>query len=900
MKKLSAYELEYLEHPEHFTFEYFREKKLDPQSAPVALSLADEELLNHYDNDYHNRIYHHTLFAPQLDTAGSAYQNLEEYVAKMSVEVLSERITDGPDQEYSLAEYSAFRKHLVTALHTFPEIQKAQILKKISIKSGLSPTGIDESARLFSVGSSLFAMEFYLALKKAKRWETFHRAWPRSDRDLHEIAETPEILLSLWDHQVRARDRWLGAGGRGVLEMATATGKTLVGLASAYHLFKKFGSLQVLVLCHSRAILNQWRRESIEKLGFVGDPDDDYTHPVSYQGKFVISFNTIQKVMKNPGGYRTDLLIVDEVHHGAGLKFRSAFDVPCRWKMGLSATVEGRERTTVLDRCLGKTAFTYTLADARRDGIVPEFTLTIHKTFLDIAEEEEFVSITESIRKSLNFINATQTREIRALSGNRLNRFENLRDFVRLMTDLRYRSKDIPEEWLQLIGLINKRRWVIHRSSPKLEEAIALALDLGRTKKCVLFAMDIATCETIYGRLSGSVPAFLIHSKLKDIEVRHALQRFRSVQNGVLIAPKMLDEGIDIPDAEVGINVASSKTKLQLIQRLGRILRNRPNKRPVFHHFVAVPRQYIVSEDSFTYQNDLAWITDVALKMGIPITETADESENFSTFERESEDAVRNYYTGHDRLVTDDFGVIKVRTIVDAILPEARHRLVRLLGEMTGPLTDEEWARMLRSAYGDEQMLEIPSQRWLLIIADRDPAMIRDLIVRYGGADEERTVKVSCRTLQGEKKKSKQQKSRKGAKRCVSSGCTPKDPVERAIISLKRSTSDKEQKKAMKTLLEIGSPAVNLLIDLIKDENVEVRKCAIAVLSQIGSQRAVSPIRPYLRDPDPNVRKQAVLALGRLNDTYSRRILMKMQRDPAKQVRKAAGRALRMLRGYYW
>ena len=114
----------------------------------------------------------------------------------------------------------------------------------------------------------------------------------------------------------------------------------------------------------------------------------------------------------------------------------------------------------------------------------------------------------------------------------------------------------------------------------------------------------------------------------------------------------MLDEGIEIPDAEVGINVPSSKTKLQLIQRLGRILRNRPGKRPVFHHFVAVPRNYIVSEDSFTYQNDLAWITDVALKMGIPITEEVSADAGvLSAFERESEDAVRAYYAGPQRAV---------------------------------------------------------------------------------------------------------------------------------------------------------------------------------------------------------------------------------------------------------
>lgn len=748
MKHLSAYELEYLEHPERFTFDYFREQTLDPHPLPVALSLADEELLNHYDNEYHRRTFHRTLFFPRLDTAGPDYQRLEDYVAETSTAVLSERFIEGSDADYAWGEFSGFRKHLVTALHTYPEIQKVQILKKIAVKIGLPPSPIDESARLFSVGSSLFAMEFYLGLKNAKKWGEYLRAWPPSDEGLREIAETPEVLLSLWKHQVQARDRWLGAGGMGVLEMATATGKTLVGLATAYHLFRVHRSLRVLVLCHSRAILNQWRREAIEKLGFLGDPDEEYTVPVSYKGRFEISFNTLQMVMRAPGQYGTDLLIVDEVHHGAGPQFRNALTLPCKWKMGLSATVEGRGRTDVLDGCLGRTVYTYALADARRDGIVPEFTLVVHKTFLDILEEEEFASITESIRKLLNYINASQKERIRTLSRNRFERFESLSDFVRLMTDLRYRSVEIPDEWLQMIGLINRRRWVIHRSSPKLEEAIRLARDLAGARKCVLFAMDIPTCERVYERLSGAVPAFIVHSKMKDPEVKHALQAFRAAAAGVLIAPRMLDEGIDIPDAEVGINVASSKTKLQLIQRLGRILRNRPGKRPVFHHFVAVPRNYIVSEDSFTYQNDLAWITDVALKMGIPIAEEVSADAGvFSAFERESEEAVRAYYAGHEGLATDDFGVIKVRNIVESILPEARARLVSLLEGMAGPLTDEGWARVLRSAYRDEQMVEVPSQRWLLVIGGRDPAAIRGLIGRYGGVAEER--KVSGRSRPG-------------------------------------------------------------------------------------------------------------------------------------------------------
>ncbi|EJG07281.1 type III restriction protein res subunit [Methanofollis liminatans DSM 4140] len=889
MKHLSAFELEYLEHPERFTFDYFREQSLNPHPLPVALSLADEELLNHYDNEYHHRTFHRTLFFPRLDTTGPAYQLLEDYVAETSTAVLSERFTEGSDADYAWGEFSGFRKHLVTALHTYPEIQKVQILKKIAVKIALPPSPIDESARLFSVGSSLFAMEFYLGLKNAKKWGDYLGAWPPSDEGLREIAETPEVLLSLWKHQVQARDRWLGAGGKGVLEMATATGKTLIGLATAYHLFRVHRSLRVLVLCHSRAILNQWRREAIERLGFLGDPDEDYSVPVSYKGRFEISFNTLQMVMRDPGQYGTDLLIVDEVHHGAGPQFRNALSVPCKWKMGLSATVEGRGRTDVLDGYLGRTVYTYTLADARRDGIIPEFNLVVHKTFLDIMEEEEFASITESIRKLLNYINASQRERIRVLSRNRFERFESLSDFVRLMTDLRYRSVEIPDEWLQMIGLINKRRWVIHRSSPKLEEAIRLARDLAGARKCVLFAMDIATCERVYERLSGAVPAFIVHSKMKDPEVKHALQAFRAARNGVLIAPRMLDEGIDIPDAEVGINVASSKTKLQLIQRLGRILRNRPGKRPVFHHFVAVPRNYIVSEDSFTYQNDLAWITDVALKMGIPITEEVSADAGvFSAFERESEEAVRAYYAGHEGLATDDFGVIKVRNIVESILPEARARLVGLLEGMTGPLTDEGWARVLRSAYRNEQMVEVPSQRWLLVIGGREPAAIRGLILWYGGvAVEERKESVPASPPPRELPAQWEMPKSMGQSR-----------VERFIsILIDDQAPQKEQNRALDLLVREKHSAVKPLIAVLKDGNKRVREHSIIALGQIGSREAIPFIRPFLQDQEPGVRQQAALALGYLNDTGSKRALMKLKGDYAKGVKIAAKNALKMLEG---
>jgi RNA polymerase primary sigma factor len=47
----------------------------------------------------------------------------------------------------------------------------------------------------------------------------------------------------------------------------------------------------------------------------------------------------------------------------------------------------------------------------------------------------------------------------------------------------------------------------------------------------------------------------------------------------MLASPRMLDEGIDVPEADLGVIVSASHTKRQSIQRLGRILRKKADGR---------------------------------------------------------------------------------------------------------------------------------------------------------------------------------------------------------------------------------------------------------------------------------------------------------------------------------
>jgi superfamily II DNA or RNA helicase len=48
----------------------------------------------------------------------------------------------------------------------------------------------------------------------------------------------------------------------------------------------------------------------------------------------------------------------------------------------------------------------------------------------------------------------------------------------------------------------------------------------------------------------------------------------------------VLNEGLDVPDAEVGIIVAGSKGEREHVQRVGRVLRPRPGKRALVYELV--------------------------------------------------------------------------------------------------------------------------------------------------------------------------------------------------------------------------------------------------------------------------------------------------------------------------
>ncbi len=84
---------------------------------------------------------------------------------------------------------------------------------------------------------------------------------------------------------------------------------------------------------------------------------------------------------------------------------------------------------------------------------------------------------------------------------------------------------------------------------------------------------------------------------------------------------------------------------------------------------------------------------------------------------------------------------------------------------------------------------------------------------------------------------------------------------------------------AMEVLVAFGESAVPMLLELLRDDNEEVRNFSTVMLGDIGSPTAVEPLSAALQDLDANVRHGAAEALGKIGDLRAVEPLREMSRS---------------------
>jgi superfamily II DNA or RNA helicase len=371
------------------------------------------------------------------------------------------------------------------------------------------------------------------------------------ERDPH---PAPWPAVELRPYQDAALCAWELAGRRGVVVLPTGSGKTRVALAVMART-----RLRTLCLVPTRVLLDQWLRE-IGRLypGAVGCLGDG-VHTVA--PVTVATFESGLRHMDRLGN-RFDLLIVDEVHHFGGGQRDEAMEMSiASARLGLTATPVRPDHPSArrLAELVGPTVFELAVADLAGRFLASFDLIALH---LDLSETErkaysERVSI---YREAM----AQFRRQVPEASWE---------DFARIAvrTDQGRRALLAFRQARALLGFTEAKR-----------KALGSLLVRHADARLLVFTADNQTAYAISRE-------HLIMPLTCDIgrhEREEALTRFREGALRALVSARVLNEGMDVPDAGVAVVVGGSQGEREHVQRVGRILRPRPGKRAVIYELI--------------------------------------------------------------------------------------------------------------------------------------------------------------------------------------------------------------------------------------------------------------------------------------------------------------------------
>ncbi len=138
------------------------------------------------------------------------------------------------------------------------------------------------------------------------------------------------------------------------------------------------------------------------------------------------------------------------------------------------------------------------------------------------------------------------------------------------------RGRDDPDVRAarEYLRWLRARRDVAATAAGKLDVLGRLAPSL-HGRRTLVFCDTVDQAELAAKRIaaSGGPLAETLHGGLADDRRRIRMHQFRNGNLPVVVAPRVLDEGVDVPDADVAVVLAAFRSRRQMVQRLGRVLR---------------------------------------------------------------------------------------------------------------------------------------------------------------------------------------------------------------------------------------------------------------------------------------------------------------------------------------
>ncbi len=374
------------------------------------------------------------------------------------------------------------------------------------------------------------------------------------------------------DYQIEAIEAWKENARRGILEMATGTGKTFTSITAIKEQFKYEKSLLCIIACPFQHLVTQWSDELVDqKL----DNMKVYGNKNSWKDKLMdkilemnsgirkqmvvvttydtLSSDTFTQIMRDA---KCKIMIVgDEVHSVGSEKRRDGLLETYSLRLGLSATPSrwlDDEGTEIIMDYFGKSVFKFDLDKAIDSKFLTQYLYYPHFIELTDAELKEYKEYGKKI----------------AIAA----------------------SKNDEGGKKALDLLLIKRKKIITNARNKIPKFIEILDSLNRIEKCLVYCSPNQISE-VKDILANKKVMYHRFTSKENIKMREEIKEdFASGKYDALVAMKCLDEGVDIPATETGIILASSGNPKEYIQRRGRLLRRFPGKtKAIIHDIIVVP-----------------------------------------------------------------------------------------------------------------------------------------------------------------------------------------------------------------------------------------------------------------------------------------------------------------------
>ncbi len=384
-------------------------------------------------------------------------------------------------------------------------------------------------------------------------------------RRYEELGHGPIAHREPRPYQSEAIAAWRKARGRGVVVLPTGAGKSHVAVLAIDDRRRS-----ALVIAPTLDLVRQWYdllgSTFRVPIGVVGGGEHD-VRPIT-----VCTYDSAHLHMDHLGA-RFGLVIFDECHHLPSAAYAmAARSCLAPFRLGLTATPERTDgREAELSRLVGPIVYRREITELSGDYLAE---YDVERIAVELTDEERAV-------------------------------YEEERGVYRAFVGMHHIRMSSPAGWSEFVMLSSRsadgrRAMAAYRRQRALAFAAPAKLDFvgdllhtHRADRCILFTQDNSTAYTIARRFL--VPVITHQTKVKE---RSAILKGLSDGSlGAVVTSKVLNEGVDVPDANVAVVISGSGSVREHVQRLGRVLRKREGKRAILYELVTAKTSEELTSD---------------------------------------------------------------------------------------------------------------------------------------------------------------------------------------------------------------------------------------------------------------------------------------------------------------